>query len=142
MTAASDATAILPAPGIDLAPNRPHLLSQFTDHSVGPMQDDDIANIMRALGHPVRLNILRILATQQQGHCCCGDVTESLPLAQSTVSQHIKVLLDAGLIERKPHGTRNRYMIRHDRLAELGSAFGGLIEGLTLPSRQRETETV
>jgi ArsR family transcriptional regulator len=104
------------------------------------MQDDDIANIMRALGHPVRLNILRILATQSQGNCCCGDVTESLPLAQSTVSQHIKVLLDAGLIERKPHGTRNRYTIRHDRLAELGSAFGGLIDGLSYSAPQKEAE--
>lgn len=104
------------------------------------MRDDDIATIMRALGHPVRLNILRILATQQQGQCCCADVTESLPLAQSTVSQHIKVLLDAGLIERKPHGTRNRYCIRHDRLSELGAAFGGLLQGLTPLAVHQEAE--
>lgn len=103
------------------------------------MRDDDIATIMRAMGHPVRLNILRILAAQQ-GECCCGDVTESLPLAQSTVSQHIKVLLDAGLIERKPHGTRNRYIIRHDRLAEVGDAFGGLLGGLAPGSAKQETE--
>lgn len=105
-----------------------------------PMQDDDIANIMRALGHPVRLNILRFLASQQQRECCCGDVTESLPLAQSTVSQHIKVLLDAGLIERRPHGTRNRYMIRHDRLAEIGTAFGGLLTGLNFQAPHKEAE--
>jgi ArsR family transcriptional regulator, arsenate/arsenite/antimonite-responsive transcriptional repressor len=73
------------------------------------MQDADLANVMRALGHPVRLNILRILAERQQGDCCCTDVTECLPLAQSTVSQHIKVLLDAGLIERHAKGTRNCY---------------------------------
>lgn len=104
------------------------------------MHDDDIANIMRALGHPVRLSILRFLATQQQGQCCCGDVTESLPLAQSTVSQHIKVLLDAGLIERKAHGTRNRYMIRQDRLSELENAFGGLIQGLNFRAPHQEAE--
>lgn len=104
------------------------------------MRDDDIANIMRALGHPVRLEILRILATQQQGQCCCADVTESLPLAQSTVSQHIKVLLDAGLIDRKPHGTRNRYCIRHEKLAELNSAFGGLIDGLAPVIANKEAE--
>jgi ArsR family transcriptional regulator, arsenate/arsenite/antimonite-responsive transcriptional repressor len=104
------------------------------------MQDDDIANIMRALGHPVRLNILRFLASQQQGNCCCGDVTESLPLAQSTVSQHIKVLLDAGLIERKAHGTRNRYTIRQDRLSELNLAFGGLIDCLNFRAPQKEAE--
>ncbi len=103
------------------------------------MRDDDIANSMRALGHPVRLEILRILATQQQGQCCCADVTESLPLAQSTVSQHIKVLLDAGLIERKAHGTRNRYCIRQEKFAELNAAFGGLLQGL-VPTPAREAE--
>lgn len=103
------------------------------------MRDDDIANIMRALGHPVRLEILRILANQQSGECCCADVTDSLTLAQSTVSQHIKVLLDAGLIDRKPHGTRNRYCIRPETLADLKSAFGGLLQGLS-PATTKEAE--
>ncbi|MBJ7578067.1 winged helix-turn-helix transcriptional regulator [Devosia sp. MC532] len=105
-----------------------------------PMRDDDIANMMRALGHPVRLEILRIMASQQQGECCCGDVTDSLTLAQSTVSQHIKVLLDVGLIERRPHGTRNRYCIRHDTLADLNSAFGGLLQGLLPLTATKEAE--
>lgn len=104
------------------------------------MRDDDIATIMRALGHPVRLNILRILATQEQGPCCCADVTDSLPLAQSTVSQHIKVLLDAGLIVRQPRGTRNCYIVQHDRLAELGSAYSGMLACLTTASPKLEAE--
>jgi len=45
-----------------------------------------------------------------------------------------------GRIERKPHGTRNRYCLRHDRLAELGSAFGGLLEGLAPVAANKETE--
>ncbi|HTN60287.1 MAG TPA: metalloregulator ArsR/SmtB family transcription factor [Devosia sp.] len=106
------------------------------------MRDDDIAAIMRALGHPVRLNILRILATQQQGQCCCADVTESLPLAQSTVSQHIKVLLDAGLIVRQPRGTRNCYIVQHDRLQALGAAYSGLLQGLTATGTVLEAEPV
>ena len=105
------------------------------------MRDDDIATIMRAMGHPVRLNILRILATQQQGPCCCGDVTESLPLAQSTVSQHIKVLLDAGLIGRRPRGTRNCYIVQHDRLAALGAAYSGMIAGFGPTAPILETES-
>ena len=104
------------------------------------MRDDDIATIIRALGHPVRLNILRILATQQQGQCCCADVTDSLPLAQSTVSQHIKVLLDAGLIQRQPRGTRNCYIVQHDRLAALGSAYSGMISGFTPAMPNLEAE--
>ena len=103
------------------------------------MQDDDIAGTMRALGHPVRLSILRILARQAAGQCCCADVTESLPLAQSTVSQHIKVLLEAGLIERQSRGTRNCYLLNHARLQALGTAYGGLLDGLT-PQRQDQTE--
>jgi DNA-binding transcriptional ArsR family regulator len=95
----------------------------------GMMQDDDLATVMRALGHPVRLTILRTLARQQQ-RCCCTDVMAALPLAQSTVSQHIKVLLDAGLIERRPEGTRNCYSLRADRLEALGIACSGLFAGL------------
>jgi len=94
------------------------------------IQDDDLANVMRALGHPVRLSILRILADQRQGDCCCTDVTQCLPLAQSTVSQHIKVLFDAGLVERQARGTRNCYSLRADRIEALGAACNGLFSGL------------
>lgn len=89
------------------------------------MQDELLAIQLRALGHPVRLSILRILA-QRQNDCCCADVTQCLPLAQSTVSQHIKVLLDAGLIERQARGTRNCYVLVSDRVDEMQAAFGGL----------------
>ena len=103
------------------------------------LSDDDIANMMRALGHPVRLNILRILA-RTQNTCCCADLNQYLPLAQSTVSQHIKVLLDAGLIERRPRGTRNCYIVQHDRLAALGSAYSGMLAGLGPTAPKLEAE--
>ncbi|HVW94314.1 MAG TPA: metalloregulator ArsR/SmtB family transcription factor [Devosia sp.] len=99
------------------------------------MRDDDLAVVLRALGHPVRLNILRILAERQQNQCCCTDVMACLPLAQSTVSQHIKVLVDAGLVERQAKGTRNCYSLRADRLVALEAACNGLFSGLgALPS--------
>lgn len=102
------------------------------------MQDDDLAATMRALGHPVRLSILRILA-EQRDQCCCADVTECLPLAQSTVSQHIKVLLEAGLIERRPKGTKNCYVLREERLEAVRAAYSGLLSGLTgLPRNETE----
>lgn len=99
------------------------------------MEDDDLAAVMRALGHPVRLSILRILA-ERRSECCCMDVTDSLPLAQSTVSQHIKVLLDAGLVERHARGTRNCYSLRSDRIAVLAASSAGLFAGLTIPARE------
>jgi DNA-binding transcriptional ArsR family regulator len=104
------------------------------------MHDADLANVMRALGHPVRLSILRILADRQQGECCCTDVTECLPLAQSTVSQHIKVLLDAGLIERHPRGTRNCYALCAHRFAALREATAGLFTGLASETRSPPVE--
>jgi DNA-binding transcriptional ArsR family regulator len=95
------------------------------------MQDDDLAAMMRALGHPVRLSILRILGKAERNDCCCTDVTQCLPLAQSTVSQHIKVLLDAGLIERHAKGTRNCYSLRNERIAAVNAACAGLLSGLS-----------
>lgn len=96
---------------------------------------------MRALGHPVRLQILRILATIKQGDCCCTDVTQCLPLAQSTVSQHIKVLMDAGLVERLPRGTRNCYVLRPERLALLQDECCALFTELSASRQTREPET-
>lgn len=113
----------------------------MTINSFEPMLDDDIATIMRAMGHPVRLNILRILARQEQGECCCADVTDELTLAQSTVSQHIKVLLEAGLIERLPRGTRNCYILQHDRLAALGAAYTGMVAEFDRARPRQEAET-
>lgn len=94
------------------------------------MNQDETATMMRALGHPVRLEILRILA-QRPENCCCNDVTDCLSLAQSTVSQHLKVLLDAGIIERQAQGTRNNYRVRTDRLSAFNSAFTGYLADLT-----------
>lgn len=56
----------------------------------------DLARLARGLAHPLRLRILRLL--RQRGECVCGDIVSQLPRAQSTVSQHLKVLKEAGLI--------------------------------------------
>lgn len=93
------------------------------------MQDEQLSTTMRALGHPVRLEILRILMTRAD-NCCCNDVTDCLSLAQSTVSQHLKVLLEAGIVERKAHGTRNHYCVRTDRLIDFSGAVTGYVSAL------------
>jgi DNA-binding transcriptional ArsR family regulator len=107
--------------------------------TMNTMQDEEFADVMRALGHPVRLSILRILA-EKQSDCCCTDVTDCLPLAQSTVSQHIKVLLDAGLVQRSPKGTRNCYSLNTARLDALNGAFSGLYSGLATDVAARRSE--
>jgi ArsR family transcriptional regulator, arsenate/arsenite/antimonite-responsive transcriptional repressor len=77
----------------------------------------DAAERLKALGHPVRLAIVRALA--EQSCCCCGDVCSRLPLAQSTVSQHLKVLKDAGLISFRRDGVRSSYVLNQAAFAAL-----------------------
>ena len=93
------------------------------------MEDEQLSLTLRALGHPVRLEILRILMARADD-CCCNDITDCLSLAQSTVSQHLKVLLDAGIIVREARGTRNNYCVCTDRLATFGSAVTGYLDKL------------
>jgi ArsR family transcriptional regulator len=69
--------------------------------------DEEMARYARALGHPVRVAILRRLI--ERGECVCGDIVQDLPLAQSTVSQHLKVLREAGLLRGEIDGPRVCY---------------------------------
>lgn len=77
-----------------------------------------------ALAHPVRLAIVRHLA--QSDACCNKDVVDRVGLAQSTVSQHLKILVDAGLVRYTPDRQRSRYSLAPDRLNELAGAFDTL----------------
>jgi ArsR family transcriptional regulator, arsenate/arsenite/antimonite-responsive transcriptional repressor len=77
-----------------------------------------------ALAHPVRLAIVRHLA--QSDACCNKDVVDRVGLAQSTVSQHLKILVDAGLVRYTPDRQRSRYSLAPDRLSALAGAFDSL----------------
>ena len=81
------------------------------------MRHADAAERLKALGHPVRLAIVRALA--EQSCCCCADVCSRLPLAQSTVSQHLKVLKDAGLVSFRRDGVRSSYVLNPRPLPRL-----------------------
>ena len=81
------------------------------------LTEDAIAARLAALSHPARLAILQHLSAR--GCCCCKDVVEQLDLAQSTVSQHLKVLVEAGLVRFAPDRQRSRYEIDRAALAAL-----------------------
>ncbi len=87
--------------------------------------DDELAAIAKALGHPVRVRILRLLMDRTS--CYCGEIVEELPLAQATVSQHLKVLKDAGLIVGTIDGPRVCYCAHRERLARLGELVNNLV---------------
>jgi DNA-binding transcriptional ArsR family regulator len=71
--------------------------------------DAALAVLAKAVGHPVRAGIVRMLAAQDT--CWYGDLSERLPLAKSTVSQHLKILREAGLVRVETDGTRVCYCI-------------------------------
>lgn len=73
------------------------------------VRDNRIARYAKALGHPARVAIVRLLVQRQS--CVCGDIVDELPISQSTVSQHLKELKEAGLIQGEIDGPRVCYCI-------------------------------
>jgi len=73
------------------------------------VRDNRVARYAKALSHPARIAILKLLIRKQA--CICGDIVEELPLSQSTVSQHLKELKEAGLIKGDIEGAKVCYCI-------------------------------
>ena len=90
----------------------------------GDDADEELAALAKALGHPARVRILRILLRRDS--CVCGDIVDELPLAQSTVSQHLKVLKEAGLIRGEVDGPRVCYCVEPAALRRLRALVGAL----------------
>jgi ArsR family transcriptional regulator, arsenate/arsenite/antimonite-responsive transcriptional repressor len=77
--------------------------------------EERLTQMMKALGHPARMQIVRYLSDNPQ--CITGDIVEALPLAQATVSQHLKVLRDAGLICGTIEGPATCYCLSNETIA-------------------------
>ena len=83
----------------------------YTDHQ------NEIAVLAKALGHPARIAIIEYLARVET--CICGDIVKELPLSQSTVSQHLKELKNAGLIKGNIEGNAICYCIDENALEKI-----------------------
>src|SRR5574337_225648 len=90
----------------------------------GADADAELAVLAKAIGHPARVQILRLLVRREA--CICGDIVDELPLAQSTVSQHLKVLKEAGLVRGDIDGPRVGYCIEPRVLRRLKALVGSL----------------
>jgi ArsR family transcriptional regulator len=90
----------------------------------GRKADEELAALAKAIGHPARIAILRILAKRTT--CACGEIVEGLPLAQSTVSEHLRILKEAGLVVGEVDGPRVSYCVDPNALSRLKR----LVEGL------------
>ena len=87
-----------------------------------PEDEAELAAIAKALGHPMRVRILRILAERRA--CLCGELVAELPISQATVSQHLKMLKEAGLVQGEIDGPRVCYCASGERLERLAGLLG------------------
>ena len=101
-----------------------HKKGEFTQ------KEQDLANFANAISHPARIAILKVLA--QKNECICGEIVEILPLAQSTVSQHLKELKNAGLIDGSIDGPRSCYCINWKAFQKFSTEFNSLFNNLKI----------
>ena len=83
----------------------------------GPDADEELAKLAKAIGHPARVRILRMLSLKEAR--VCSQIVDELPLAQSTVSEHLRILKDAGLVRSSQDGPRIGYCINYETLRKL-----------------------
>ncbi|OJX54438.1 MAG: transcriptional regulator [Flavobacterium sp. 38-13] len=95
----------------------------FTD------KQNQIATIAKALGHPARIAIIEYLAKVNE--CICGDIVNELPLAQPTVSQHLKELKNAGIIKGSIEGNTICYCIDEKTIEILNTYFSQTVQTVT-----------
>lgn len=93
------------------------------------VKDNKIAKYAKALSHPARVAILQLLIKRQT--CICGDIVNELPLSQSTVSQHLKELKEAGLIQGEIEGVKVCYCINEKEWRNAKTYLNNLFEAYT-----------
>lgn len=86
------------------------------------LPEEELAGLFKALGHPARIKILEHLLAENK--CVCGRIVEILPLAQSTVSQHLKIMKDAGLVQGEVEGPKTCYCVNREKLQSIYEVLG------------------
>src|ERR1700742_478059 len=87
-------------------------------------QADQVAPLLKALADPVRLRLLSLVASREGGEACICDLNEAFDLSQPTISHHMKVLHEAGLVDREKRGVWVYYRVRPQALASLAALIG------------------
>jgi ArsR family transcriptional regulator len=106
------------------SPDDPLVAQLATEPLDDPQADADLAAFAKAIAHPVRVRILRMLARKEAR--MCSHIVDELPLAQSTVSEHLRILRSAGLVQANEQGPRVGYCIVPATLAR----FKALLEAV------------
>ena len=97
-------------------------------------KEQSLAAFAKAISHPARIAILNVLAKKNE--CMCGEIVDILPLAQSTVSQHLKELKTAGLIDGTIDGPRSCYCINWKAFEKFNSEFNSLFDNLRIKNEK------
>ncbi len=109
-----------------------------TGDALTESQADELAAALKALSDPIRLRLVSIIATSPTGEVCACDLPESLERSQPTISHHLSLLVNAGVLEREQRGKWAWFRLRHERLGELSAL---LAPPTTTPST-RPTEGI
>jgi ArsR family transcriptional regulator len=88
-------------------------------------QADRLTPLLKALADPVRLRLVSIVAASEGGEACVCDLNDAFDLSQPTISHHLKVLHDAGLLDRTKRGVWVYYAVRREVLADVATLIGG-----------------
>jgi len=98
----------------------------LTKKPLSSEQAERIAPLLKALADPVRLRLLSLVASHADGEACVCDLNDAFDLSQPTISHHLKVLHELGLLDRSKRGVWVFYKIRPEALADLGGLIGSL----------------
>jgi ArsR family transcriptional regulator len=96
----------------------------LTQGPLSSQQAEQVAPLLKALADPVRLRLMSLVASRDGGEACVCDLTDAFDLSQPTISHHLKVLHEAGLLDREKRGVWVYYRARAEALASLGALIG------------------
>ncbi len=97
------------------------------------IKEEQLAQFAKALGHPARVAIIVLLLKKQT--CICGDIVDELPLSQSTVSQHLKELKEAGIIKGEIDGVKTCYCIDENNWSKMSLLFNKMFNSFTITKK-------
>jgi len=99
--------------------------SPLSKQPLSQQQAENIAPLLKALSDPVRLRLMSLVASHEGGEACVCDLNDAFDLSQPTISHHLKVLHECGLLEREKRGVWVYYRASSSALIELGSLIAG-----------------
>src|SRR6478609_815588 len=100
--------------------------SPLTATPLSAEQAEKVAPLLKAMADPVRLRLLSLVAAHEGGEACVCDLNDAFDLSQPTISHHLKVLHDVGLLDREKRGVWVYYRLNAEALVDVGSLLGGV----------------